>query len=326
LCIRRPANIRENYVIAVVRKFLRQMGIQSPPVSIKKLLKQFGRLFYFSNEQGYDFPEEKGFSYPVGDIYHIYINKDLPNGRDNFTYAHELAHIVLNHHFEFDIDYLTNRELWMLDREADIFAVRCLMPKQWVRSCISLPLNVPEIGRLKKIFDVSWEAMINRLDELQILSKENARQLFNEWKIARSGGKLYIAENKIDYKSGINYCTSIKGKVVRSSANKFKDIRLPEVDENMRFIDCPACGNNSFSSKAKFCKKCGQYLYNLCINIETDPRYNHEYCGKANMPDALYCEYCGAKTMVLELLDKMGLSEVATTKEIRQRKIDTHNG
>jgi len=323
--ISRPTNVRENYVKAKVRTLLKQMGVQAPPVPVKEILKQLGRLFYFSNNQNNKFSKEKGFSYPVDDIYHIYINKDLPNGRDNFTYAHELAHITLNHHFEFDIEYLTSRELWMLDREADIFATRCLMPKQWVRSRICLPLTVPEIGRLKRIFNVSWEAIVNRLDELQILSKENARQLFNEWKVNRSG-KLYIAETRINYKSGINYCTSIKEKVVRSSANKLKDIRLPEVDENMRFIDCPVCGNNSFSSTAKFCKKCGQYLYNLCVNLETDPRYNHEYCGKANVPDALYCEYCGAKTMVLELLDKMGLSEVATTKEIRQRKIDTRNG
>ncbi|MBC7343789.1 MAG: hypothetical protein H5U02_15320 [Clostridia bacterium] len=61
-----------------------------------------------------------------------------------------------------------------LDREADWFAKNFLMPEQWVRNEARIlsphgePLLARELGWLKEIFDVSWEALMVRLEELGI--------------------------------------------------------------------------------------------------------------------------------------------------------------
>ena len=72
-------------------------------------------------------------------------------------------------------------------------------------------------------------------------------------------------------------------------------IIIPKYDENLRFLSCPICGNNKFSEDASYCRKCGFYLYNTCSNFELEFR---ELCGRPNVSDALYCEYCGSITLI----------------------------
>jgi Zn-dependent peptidase ImmA (M78 family) len=243
------------------------MGIKAPPVPVKKLIKMLGRLFYFYSSQDPEFADEEGFSYLKGRTYYIYINAELPAGRDNFTYAHEIGHIVLGHHKEFHIDNLTEHENWLLNREANVFAANLLMPEEWVRSQIQKDyLALPEIGQLKELFRVSWEAMINRLDELCIQSKVLTYQMFAK---RRPAEDLHVEESEND----------VNG---RDPKVKISDI--------FRFLVCPRCGNNSFSRDALFCRNCGMYLYNDCTSLD---------CGRHNVPGARYCEYCGAETALL---------------------------
>ena len=54
---------------------------------------------------------------------------------------------------------------------------------------------------------------------------------------------------------------------------------------------CIRCGNSEFSEGASFCKKCGAPLTNYCID-------NH--CDAINVPDAVYCERCGSRTVFAE--------------------------
>ena len=181
--IRRPTKVRANRAIFLARYFRKQMGITGP-VDAKSVLTKLAKLYYFSSAQDPDFANEEGFTILGEDgIYRVYINVDLPEGRDNFTYGHETSHIVLGHHKEFDIDYLSDYEHWILNREADIFTAEYLMPKALVREIISqlpTPLSVSELAYLKNIFGVSWAAMINRLDELKIASKAYLYGLFEK--------------------------------------------------------------------------------------------------------------------------------------------------
>lgn len=106
---------------AAALAFLRQREVQCPPVPVKKLIKELGWLYFFLNSQNPDFIDEEGFSIHESGMYYIYINADLPTGRDNFTYAHETAHIVLRHHLKYDVDSLDEHDLWLIDRETNIW-------------------------------------------------------------------------------------------------------------------------------------------------------------------------------------------------------------
>ncbi|MBU2702692.1 Zn-dependent peptidase ImmA (M78 family) [Sporomusaceae bacterium BoRhaA] len=152
--------------------------ITSPEVPAKLILKQYGRLFYFSGfceESRNDF----GFCRYDGHEYQIFINRDLAGSIGNFPYAHELGHIVLNHFIDFDTNYLSDRQLWLLNREADIFATNFLMPEPLICKYVNMPItSVREIGQYKNGFGVSWEALINRLDELHLCTRERIENIF----------------------------------------------------------------------------------------------------------------------------------------------------
>lgn len=109
-----------------------------------------------------------------------YINGSLPEGQDTFVRGHELGHIILGHNRRFNCSNLTNREHYIVEREANVFATNLLMPEDWVRVYAIPPLNTRTIYKLKTLFAVSWAAMINRLDELNIQAKTETERQFNK--------------------------------------------------------------------------------------------------------------------------------------------------
>lgn len=106
--------------------------------------------------------------------------------RIRFTCGHESGHIVLRHFEEFDVDTLTEPERRVLDREADIFAREILMPEDWVREYASPPCSAQQLGRLKGLFGVSWDALLRRLDELGLQSESVSRIYLREYAILKS--------------------------------------------------------------------------------------------------------------------------------------------
>ena len=244
-------SVRASVASDAALSLLKKHDIQKPPVPVKKIILQENWEFsYFYNSQYPEFANEEGFTLLKGGIYHIYVNAELPSGRDNFTYAHEIAHVVLRHHKNYEIKNLSDHENWILDREANIFAVNLLMTEEWIRNRIDkLPLSLADIGNLKNQFGVSWEAIINRLDELSIQPKSVTHGLFAERKLSLSKNDAVI-----------------------------------EADENYRYLSCPECGSRDISSSASYCKICGMYLFNDCTNLgcgkhnAPDARYC-EHCG-----------------------------------------------
>lgn len=326
---RRPLKVRNSYARTKAFVFLSVMGVQAPPVPAKKLLKKISRLLHFNNALTNEASREEGFSCLIGGAYYVYINTDLPNGRDTFTYGHELGHIVLRHHEDFDIHNLTDQEHRILDREADVFATNLLMPEEWVNKFVQSPISVPEMGRIKNVFGVSWEAVVNRLDELRIHTKAESRRLFAEWR-NRSRGMGFVSidyRNIAAYRLEFNLCTSVPGEVVVLSGDP--DVfEVAAMDENMRYLKCPNCDNEDFSPDVRFCKKCGEYLYNGCTNTENDPRSRFFSCGKNNVPDALYCEHCGAKTMLLEMMEKFGITAkkvIVMSRQVTESRLSVVN-
>jgi len=242
-----PFRVRAEEAKTATIKFLKQKCIQAPPVPVKKMLRELGSLFYFYISQCPDFAKEEAFSIYKDGAYFIYINADLPCGRDNFTYAHEIAHIILLHH-QLDVDELTEHEHWVLDREADIFAATLLMPEDWIEDWLKQHnegkgfISIPEIGQLKDLFAVSWGAMIYRLDELELQSKTVAYKTFTARNPTGHAREMFKFENRIR--------------------------------------ECPRCGNTDISSDDQYCKYCGLHLFNECSNVNCGKRNDADalYC------------------------------------------------
>ncbi|WP_025775158.1 ImmA/IrrE family metallo-endopeptidase, partial [Neomoorella thermoacetica] len=159
---KRPKKVRKAQAIAAARFFRQQLGlVEYNGIDARRVIKQVAVLKVFSSSQDPDFIHEEGFTLSSGNgKYEVYVNRDLPEGRDNWTYGHETAHIVLKHHEEFDIDNLLPFEHWILNREANIFTSEYLMPEDKFRKAVRLPLTVSELARLKNVFKVSWQAVI----------------------------------------------------------------------------------------------------------------------------------------------------------------------
>jgi hypothetical protein len=75
-----------------------------------------------------------------------------------------------------------------------------------------------------------------------------------------------------------------------------------ETDENLRFIKCPRCGNEEYSSDAKYCRICGFPAYNECEGSPDYDEYgnNQGFYTHRNAGNARYCEYCGKPTMLFK--------------------------
>ena len=157
-------------IITSSQDFLARHFITQPPVPIKALVKQHAKLNYFDATMDPDFDEEAGFTVLEGKSYFVYLNRGLIEGRDKFTLAHELGHIVLHHLKFFDPNILSPLMLRALDQDADKFAANILMPADWVTAACNFnpPVTPGNINQLRCLFGVSWNALMIRLDELGI--------------------------------------------------------------------------------------------------------------------------------------------------------------
>lgn len=180
----RPTVIRVNYAVASARRLRESLNLAGPPVPIEEII------------DSYDIPVKYSFDIEkptlvrinnskVSNKYAILIPPSVNAQRDRWSLGHEFAHFYLRHYETYPVDriikgcyvqLLTERERYILDRECDIFVTELYMPKKWVMEAIEYPVTLREAGQLKDLFQVSWEAMINRLVELKLI--ENREKLF----------------------------------------------------------------------------------------------------------------------------------------------------
>ncbi|ABZ83298.1 conserved hypothetical protein [Heliomicrobium modesticaldum Ice1] len=137
-------------------------------------LSQQARLFWDKRvDDGITFYHSHSGSYTV------ILNPSLPRGRLHWTMAHELGHILLGHFTDYNTNRLTAHEEKILDREADEFTKEFLMPAATVIGAVRRPLTVAKIGRVKNLFQVSWEATGNRLIELALIHPLELHRLYH---------------------------------------------------------------------------------------------------------------------------------------------------
>ena len=175
-----PLKARLALVELIARNTLIAANITEPPVPASYLLGLHSVVHLFSHEfeEGVCVKDNHGQN-------HVFINRKMVSGRDNYTQAHELGHLLLDH-LDIDQSLITEHHAKQIRREADYFAACVLMPESWIRSdCGDDTIGIGRLRRLIQRYDVSWAAMEIRLHELGICEREYIRWMWDQRKQRR---------------------------------------------------------------------------------------------------------------------------------------------
>jgi len=145
-------------------RFLKLAGITAPPVP-EQIITSLPRLRVERLPLGVP-----GASQWSRGRWVILINKLNTSGRQRFSLAHELKHIVDNPfvHFLYPDRPGMDRQEWV-EHVCDHFAVNLLMPRAWIkRAWAQQRLQRPT--ELARLFDVSLQAMRFRLEQMDLLA------------------------------------------------------------------------------------------------------------------------------------------------------------
>ena len=217
--------------------------------------------------------------------YKIAYNNTISNkGRINFTLAHEIGHIILNHHKDFEgtdtlQNNLTKEEYKILENEANCFARNILAPAPLMKKLSLLEV----LGKTSDIFGISFSATTTRLkflnNDLYYLNESSIDYLKNTYK--RFKGCTKCACNNLSIESQYCPCCGKKSLIIGDGFKMkiYKGINIKELGE------CPRCENGDIIAEDKFCKICGLQLINSCI-----------VCGKTLDISARFCRNCGTKS------------------------------
>lgn len=158
------------------------------PVPVDCWLQELGVRVAWWGDQGLCDDPAWTFRDPDGRFF-TFLNPNLkkPNqaGRLNWTKAFEGGHIVLGH-LDFNAPDLPAAGEKALRTEANIFTRELLMPDRVMRQHIrdTLPPGAEhgllpwDLADLRTWFDVSWDALLIRLEELRIQSKAVSEAVF----------------------------------------------------------------------------------------------------------------------------------------------------
>ncbi len=273
---------------------------------LKNLKSKDGAVKYFSGP---------GMNY---DLYLIFYNPYiLPKERINWTLAHELGHLKLNHLKDFEETSICRKGFQLngynvLESEANFFAKILLAPPYILKQ-----LDVQHPGHLIEFCNISEEAALNCYDYYKKAIKYSAKtyelQLSEKFKpfikktqygernvCLNCKTKLIIPALEINYSSilllareiqdkGIySYC-HICGKKNNTLSNNQKELPMTydglRTFENGNLYECPRCRNEEIR-ESDFCKICGAEIVNRCTNPNCS--------NKESLPsNSRYCHFCG---------------------------------
>lgn len=195
-----------------------------------------------------------GAAYKKDGIKFIIINSSQSKGRQNFTLAHELGHIILHDKDIFDI----TAEYEKLEKEADFFAANFLIPEHLLKMKIGDVTKISKMDILfvSQKFRVSYETALYRLLSVygkkkiptedknirvyDVISEFNHKIKKNYDKEARDiassleiDESLYFPDEKTYYPNNI-----IKEKTIRKYKNG--DMSFGKLLEFIKFLDLDA--------------------------------------------------------------------------------------
>lgn len=229
------------------------------------------------------------------DKYIIYYNDiDLVNivnsNRYRWNIAHELGHILLDHHKSTNKtriyrSSLSDEEYDYLEAEADYFAQLILVPH-----VVLYAFKVATERQLKDFCKISGPAAARRFRDYKrwirhINGKDTYdKPLFHYYynfiykkKCLTCGAHLIQHEGK--------YCPICGNKTLQWGDGKMQYKIRYDLNEESRLYQCSVCKNENIPKDAIYCQICGTPVQNKCTS-----------CGKLADSDARYCIYCGNKT------------------------------
>ena len=228
--------------------------------------------------------------------YYNDIDKNIvSSNRVRWNLAHELGHVILNHHEMAGLEKLyrvglDDETYQYLEDEADYFAQLILVPHSPL-----LGFNIKSSNHIKLLCKISGPASRKRYYE------------FSEWKRCRDVNDKFdrrIFQYYFDFifkrkcqncNAGLiqrygRYCPICgkKNKLQWGDGDKMK-YPLLETYENGKIKECPICHNEETNTEGGFCHICGTYIINECPD---------ENCPYSNpLPsNARFCPICGQRS------------------------------
>lgn len=230
----------------------------------------------------------------------IYYNNIDPSitlsNRVRWNLAHELGHIVLDHHRFYKTNklyrtILTDSEYAYLEKEADYFAQLILVPHAAL-----IAFNINSYNHIRTLCKISGPAAQRRHKDF-IRWKQNidANDKYDNKIFYYYFNFLFKKECKTCGASLIQrhgkYCPicGFKNTLEWGDGDKMK-YPLLETYENGKLKECPNCTNEDTDIEGDYCQICGTSLVNKCTNE------NCTNVSKALPSNAHYCPVCGSES------------------------------
>lgn len=300
---------RRGIIKQIVIDTLTHAGFNYLPVDIKRICKSYDfiRLIPFSVQMKHrnmtyeEVCKQCGTDDACADYYAkpgkyiIYYNniqktQYINSNRYRWSIAHELGHVLLNHHkiYEKTRIYrccLSDAEYNYLELEADYFAQLILVPH-----VVLYAFKIQTAAQLKALCKISNPAANKRF------------RAYNDW--------LHNVDHHDSYDRILYYfyytyifkkhCTTCGACLIQSKGKyciicgqktlQWGDGKMIypkyEINENGKLKECPNCHNEETYIEGNFCQICGVNLVNKCSNPN---------CSYTNSlpPNARYCPVCG---------------------------------
>lgn len=302
------------------------------PIPIKKITKSFSnvRLIPFSihmkrNNLSYsEMLEFAGSEDACTDyngqagLYIIYYNdrgaNQLSSNRYRWSIAHELGHIVLDHHKKHKESKIFRSTISKgvyktLEAEADMFAAYLLVP-HIVLHCFGIQDNT-EIASLCQISGTASKIRLQNFEtwrkgnrcepyDLAILTcytdfveshnlSKRAQSFLNRHRRCRHCGTLIPLSHA--------YCRICGKETFTEYRLEINPMKYPgiEIDDKGRTITCPICNNTELAADGDFCMICGTEIVNRCLTASDI--FSDECSHDEKLPgNARYCPHCGGIT------------------------------
>ncbi len=299
---------RKQYIDTRLKSFVEEFSIHHCPIDCVELIKRM--------RESRKIPLQIGAVSRVSDkfdavsiyvkeqnVYQIILNKnkvrypfiDSKDRRLNFTIAHELGHIVLDH-LCIPNAYKSEYDRHVEDLEANEFAGKLLMPEKTLLRC-----NFVSIPAVAKYFNVSNTALWIRLNNLQRLDLLDSRKT-----------KVCNICGNIQFHKAARYCR-ICGNTLKNNLNGVEKRSYYETvcTDTFLYADCPYCGQTSYKWPDGACPKCNMVLHNYC---HKGLYVDKGCCSYTNPENARFCEACGSETYFYSMGFLKGWEEVKTTR------------
>lgn len=228
-------------------------------------------------------------------IYYNDLDKNIvTSNRVRWNLAHELGHVILNHHeiagleklYRNGIDDETYRYLEM---EADYFAQLILVPHAALLGFrvdnarnIRIMCKISEPAAKRRYYQfIEWKRHIDSTDEYDNRIFHYYYKFIYKRKCKNCGASLIQRHGK--------YCPICGTKNTLEWGDGNMIYSKLDTHENGKLKICPTCNNEETNIEGSYCQICGSNLINHCTN--------HDCENTSVLPaNARYCPICGEKS------------------------------